>query len=81
MDQLSQPSGQAFLLALLTAGGGLTGYIRTGSVPSVAAGMTVGALVSFSMLHPFFARLPADPDHSTASEAFGSVSVNLMAWN
>ncbi|KAL6715750.1 hypothetical protein ACLMJK_006711 [Lecanora helva] len=41
---MDQPSTQAFLLALLTAGGGLTGYIRTGSVPSVAAGMTVGAL-------------------------------------
>ncbi|KAL2041361.1 hypothetical protein N7G274_005743 [Stereocaulon virgatum] len=39
-----EPSTQAFLLALLTAGGGLTGYVRTGSVPSVAAGMTVGAL-------------------------------------
>ncbi|MCJ1463290.1 hypothetical protein MMC07_001896 [Pseudocyphellaria aurata] len=38
------PSATAFLLALLTAGGGLTGYIRTGSIPSVAAGVTVGAL-------------------------------------
>ncbi|KAA6415392.1 MAG: UPF0136 membrane [Lasallia pustulata] len=37
-------STPAFILALLTAGGGLTGYIRTGSVPSIAAGMTVGAL-------------------------------------
>ena len=43
--QANEPSTQAFILALLTAGGGLTGYIRTGSVPSVAAGMTVGALV------------------------------------
>ncbi|KAI9869957.1 MAG: hypothetical protein M1830_004889 [Pleopsidium flavum] len=34
----------AFILALLTAGGGITGYLRTGSVPSVAAGVTVGAL-------------------------------------
>ncbi|OCK77698.1 hypothetical protein K432DRAFT_384468 [Lepidopterella palustris CBS 459.81] len=34
----------AFILGALTAGGGLTGYIRTGSVPSVAAGTTVGAL-------------------------------------
>ncbi|KAM0799208.1 transmembrane proteins 14C-domain-containing protein [Usnea florida] len=41
---MDDPSTQAFLLAALTAGGGLTGYIRTGSVPSVAAGMTVGAL-------------------------------------
>ncbi|KAF6230052.1 hypothetical protein HO133_004391 [Letharia lupina] len=41
---MDDPATQAFLLALLTAGGGLTGYIRTGSIPSVAAGMTVGAL-------------------------------------
>lgn len=33
-----------YLLAALTAGGGITGYVRTGSVPSVAAGCTVGAL-------------------------------------
>ncbi|KAI9806950.1 MAG: hypothetical protein M1833_002608 [Piccolia ochrophora] len=37
-------SNTAYLLALLTAGGGLTGYIRAGSVPSAAAGLTVGAL-------------------------------------
>ncbi|KAI9698441.1 MAG: hypothetical protein M1836_004022 [Candelina mexicana] len=34
----------AFILALLTAGGGVTGYVRTGSIPSIAAGLTVGAL-------------------------------------
>ncbi|MCJ1445897.1 MAG: hypothetical protein MMC23_006402 [Stictis urceolatum] len=34
----------AYLMALLTAGGGITGYARTGSIPSVTAGVTVGAL-------------------------------------
>lgn len=38
----------AFILGLLTAGGGITGYVRTGSIPSVTAGVTVGALVSWS---------------------------------
>ncbi|KAI4116537.1 MAG: hypothetical protein LQ338_007700, partial [Usnochroma carphineum] len=38
------PSTQAFLLAALTAGGGITGYARSGSIPSIAAGLTVGAL-------------------------------------
>lgn len=33
-----------YILASLTAGGGTIGYIRTGSIPSVAAGVTVGAL-------------------------------------
>ncbi|KAJ9625048.1 LETM1 domain-containing protein ylh47 [Taxawa tesnikishii (nom. ined.)] len=34
----------AYVLASLTAGGGTMGYARTGSVPSIAAGCTVGAL-------------------------------------
>ncbi|KAL9053028.1 MAG: hypothetical protein Q9162_005016 [Coniocarpon cinnabarinum] len=34
----------ALVMGALTAGGGITGYVRTGSVPSVAAGVTVGAL-------------------------------------
>lgn len=33
-----------YILAALTAGGGITGYARTGSIPSVTAGCTVGAL-------------------------------------
>lgn len=35
----------ALVLGALTAGGGITGYVRTGSVPSIAAGCTVGLLV------------------------------------
>ncbi|KAJ8127791.1 hypothetical protein O1611_g5846 [Lasiodiplodia mahajangana] len=34
----------AYVLGALTAGGGTMGYIRTGSVPSIAAGVTVGLL-------------------------------------
>ncbi|CZT19610.1 related to UPF0136 domain protein [Ramularia collo-cygni] len=33
----------ALILGALTAGGGITGYVRTGSIPSVTAGCTVGA--------------------------------------
>jgi hypothetical protein len=36
----------AYILGALTSVGGVTGYVRTGSVPSIAAGLTVGALVS-----------------------------------
>ncbi|RFU36129.1 hypothetical protein B7463_g267, partial [Scytalidium lignicola] len=34
----------AYILGLLTSGGGITGYVRTGSVPSIVAGITVGSL-------------------------------------
>jgi len=34
----------AYILGALTAGGGTFGYIKTGSIPSVAAGVTVGTL-------------------------------------
>lgn len=34
----------AYILGALTASGGTLGYVRTGSVPSIAAGVTVGAL-------------------------------------
>lgn len=34
----------AFILGILTSVGGVAGYARTGSVPSIAAGLTVGAL-------------------------------------
>ncbi|KAF2217602.1 hypothetical protein CERZMDRAFT_89567 [Cercospora zeae-maydis SCOH1-5] len=37
----------ALIFGLLTAGGGITGYVRTGSIPSIAAGCTVGALYLF----------------------------------
>ncbi|KAF2432923.1 upf0136 domain-containing protein [Tothia fuscella] len=40
----------AIFLGLLTAGGGITGYVRTGSIPSVVAGVTVGALYTLGGL-------------------------------
>ncbi|KAF1811361.1 hypothetical protein P152DRAFT_474955 [Eremomyces bilateralis CBS 781.70] len=40
----------ALVLGGLTAGGGIIGYARTGSIPSVAAGVTVGALYALSGL-------------------------------
>ncbi|KAF2675224.1 TMEM14-domain-containing protein [Microthyrium microscopicum] len=38
----------AYALGAITAGGGITGYVRTGSIPSVAAGCTVGFLYIIS---------------------------------
>lgn len=40
----------ALALSLLTSGGGIAGYARTGSIPSIAAGLGVGALYAFSFL-------------------------------
>jgi hypothetical protein len=47
---LTPPTSQAsevpaLILGALTSIGGVTGYVRTGSIPSIAAGLTVGALV------------------------------------
>ncbi|RDW85044.1 putative UPF0136 membrane protein [Coleophoma cylindrospora] len=42
---LSQPlETPAYIIGALTAGGGTFGFIKTGSVPSIAAGLTVGIL-------------------------------------
>ncbi|KAI4226336.1 MAG: hypothetical protein LQ349_006895 [Xanthoria aureola] len=59
---MDDPSTQAFLLACLTAGGGITGYARTGSIPSIAAGVTVGALVYSPSPLPVSAIQPAPPN-------------------
>ena len=48
----------ALILGALTAGGGITGYVRTGSVPSIAAGVTVGSLVCTHSTIPFLPFLP-----------------------
>ncbi|KAL1890363.1 hypothetical protein Cpir12675_005439 [Ceratocystis pirilliformis] len=37
----------SYVLSVLTAAGGIAGYARTKSIPSIAAGCTVGALYGF----------------------------------
>ncbi|KAI9931823.1 hypothetical protein MW887_010407 [Aspergillus wentii] len=46
------PTNSAIALSLLTSLGGVIGYARTGSIPSIAAGLSVGALylLSFNRL-------------------------------
>lgn len=68
----------AFVLALLTAGGGITGYIRTGSVPSIAAGVTVGALViRFSYV---FSASPACAAQLNNSPSLFLRILRIVAW-
>ncbi|KAJ5444225.1 uncharacterized protein N7458_008097 [Penicillium daleae] len=44
------PTTSALVLSLLTSLGGAIGYARTGSIPSIAAGLSVGALYLLSYL-------------------------------
>jgi uncharacterized membrane protein (UPF0136 family) len=44
----SNVSYSAAALSLLTSCGGIAGYARTGSIPSIAAGLSVGALYALS---------------------------------
>jgi uncharacterized membrane protein (UPF0136 family) len=41
----------AFIMGVLCISGGITGYLRTRSIPSIAAGCTVGALYLWSAYH------------------------------
>ncbi|EAW08356.1 TMEM14 family protein [Aspergillus clavatus NRRL 1] len=50
LSQSSVPTTSAAALSLLTSLGGIVGYARTGSVPSIAAGLSVGALYLYSFL-------------------------------
>jgi len=34
----------AYILGAITAGGGTMGYVKSGSIPSIVAGLTVGTL-------------------------------------
>lgn len=46
----TSPTTPALTLSLLTSLGGLIGYARTGSIPSIAAGLTIGALYLYSYM-------------------------------
>ncbi|KAJ5139737.1 hypothetical protein N7448_003145 [Penicillium atrosanguineum] len=52
VNQNPLPVNSALALSILTSLGGAIGYARTGSIPSIAAGLSVGALYLLS-----FARL------------------------
>ncbi|KAL4922753.1 transmembrane proteins 14C-domain-containing protein [Aspergillus aurantiobrunneus] len=45
---MTTPTTPALALSLLTSLGGIIGYTRTGSIPSIAAGLAVGALYLLS---------------------------------
>ena len=52
-----QLENTSYALAALTAGGGIMGYVRTRSVPSIIAGTAVGVLCMYLPFHqPSFLR-------------------------
>lgn len=58
----------ALALSLLTSLGGAIGYARTGSIPSIAAGLTIGALYFYS-----YTRLQAGQPYGNEIALFASV--------
>ncbi|KAJ5179492.1 hypothetical protein N7492_002702 [Penicillium capsulatum] len=68
--QTPLPTNSALALSVLTSLGGAIGYARTGSVPSIAAGLSVGALYLFS-----FARLRANQSYG---EELGLVASTVL---
>jgi uncharacterized membrane protein (UPF0136 family) len=44
LSDLQALDNTSFVLAALTAGGGIMGYVKTRSLPSIIAGCSVGAL-------------------------------------
>lgn len=69
-NQTPLPTNSALALSILTSLGGAIGYARTGSIPSIAAGVSVGALYLFS-----FARLRAGQSYG---EELGLVASTVL---
>ncbi|KAL4887945.1 transmembrane proteins 14C-domain-containing protein [Aspergillus ambiguus] len=68
-------TNSAVTLGALTSLGGIIGYARTGSIPSIAAGLSVGALYLYS-----FSRLRSGQSHGEelallASAVLGGSSI------
>jgi len=60
----------SYALGLLTAGGGIAGFARTGSLPSIVAGCTVGLLCTESTT-PLSSAVPLCPTSITDACADG----------
>jgi uncharacterized membrane protein (UPF0136 family) len=48
----------SYVIAAMTAGGGIMGYAKTRSVPSIVAGCTVGFLCKATMVIPLSVEAP-----------------------
>ncbi|PWY72360.1 hypothetical protein BO70DRAFT_414088 [Aspergillus heteromorphus CBS 117.55] len=68
-------SATAITLSLLTSLGGTIGYLRTGSLPSIIAGVSVGALYLLSFLRLRAAQPYGDEIGLLASLILGGSSI------
>jgi uncharacterized membrane protein (UPF0136 family) len=69
------PTTSAITLSILTSLGGTIGYLRTGSLPSVIAGVSVGALYLLSFLRLRSGQPYAEEIGLLASIVLGGASI------
>ncbi|CBF74871.1 hypothetical protein AN4020.2 [Aspergillus nidulans FGSC A4] len=69
------PTTSALTLSLLTSLGGIIGYSRTGSVPSIIAGLSVGTLYLFSFLRLRSGQTYGEEIGLLASVVLGGASI------
>jgi len=75
MSTSSHTAYSAALLSLLTSCGGIVGYARTGSIPSIAAGLSVGALYAVSFFRLWAAQPYGEELALVASAVLGGSSI------
>ncbi|KAL4997354.1 transmembrane proteins 14C-domain-containing protein [Aspergillus recurvatus] len=69
------PTTPALILSLLTSLGGIIGYSRTGSLPSIIAGLSVGTLYLLSFLRLRGGQTYGEEIGLFASLALGGASI------
>ncbi|CEL09058.1 Putative UPF0136 domain protein [Aspergillus calidoustus] len=72
---MAAPTTSALTLSILTSLGGTIGYLRTGSLPSVIAGVSVGALYLLSFLRLRSGQPYAEEIGLLASIVLGGASI------
>ncbi|KAL2799368.1 transmembrane proteins 14C-domain-containing protein [Aspergillus keveii] len=74
-SKMAAPTTSALTLSILTSLGGTIGYLRTGSLPSVIAGVSVGALYLLSFLRLRSGQPYAEEIGLLASIVLGGASI------
>ncbi|KAI5307015.1 hypothetical protein KEM56_005597 [Ascosphaera pollenicola] len=75
MEANNLTKNSALLLSLLVSGGGIMGYARTRSVPSIAAGLSVGALYGLSAYRFYTGQAYGEETALAASVVLAGASI------